>query len=121
VAASTTGEVGDVGEVGGADKGETKTPDDTAATDAEKTTTARRPIRRSPTTRTAKPAPAPAQEPDDGGPRLLIETNDGTFVDRYMSGVRRVTVENGQVVVVGKDGKIQRVPLASVVRMTIAP
>jgi CRISPR/Cas system-associated endonuclease Cas1 len=52
---------------------------------------------------------------------LVIETNDGTLVDRYMSGVRRVTVENGQVVVIGKDGKIQRIPLANVVRMTIAP
>ena len=50
---------------------------------------------------------------------MIIETSDGTLVDRYMGGVRRVTVENGQVVVVGKDGKIQRIPLASVVRMTI--
>jgi CRISPR/Cas system-associated endonuclease Cas1 len=51
----------------------------------------------------------------------VIETSDGTLVDRSMGGVRRVTVENGQVVVIGKDGKIQRIPLASVVRMTIAP
>jgi hypothetical protein len=51
----------------------------------------------------------------------VIETNDGTLVDRYMSSVRRVTIENGQVVVVGKDGKIQRIPLASVVRMTVSP
>ncbi|HSS19167.1 MAG TPA: hypothetical protein VLL54_03775 [Pyrinomonadaceae bacterium] len=63
---------------------------------------------------------APTQEPEESGPRLLIETNDGTLVDRYMTTVRRVTVENGQVVVTGKDGKIQRIPLASVVRMTIA-
>jgi len=65
--------------------------------------------------------PTPPQEPQDSGPRLMIETSDGTLVDRYMSSVRRVTVENGQVVVVGKDGKIQRIPLASVVRMTISP
>jgi CRISPR/Cas system-associated endonuclease Cas1 len=38
-----------------------------------------------------------------------------------MSTVRRVTVENGQVVVVGKDGKIQRIPLANVLRMSISP
>jgi hypothetical protein len=67
------------------------------------------------------PKPVPVQEPDDSGPRLVIETSDGTLVDRAMGGVRRVTVENGQVVVIGKDGKIQRIPLASVVRMTIAP
>ena len=81
-----------------------------------------------PATRKGKPArapaksataEAPAQEPEDSGPRLIIETSDGTLVDRSMAGVRRVTVENGQVVVVGKDGKIKRIPLASVVRMTI--
>jgi hypothetical protein len=101
---------------------ETKTPAENP--ESEPTTPARkRPTRRSPTARTPKvtPAPAPPQEPEESGPRLLIETNDGTLVDRYMSSVRRVTVENGQVVVVGKDGKIQRIPLATVVRMTISP
>lgn len=88
---------------------ETKTPD-----------AGRRPTRRKATARAAA-KPAAPQEPEDNGPRLVIETSDGTLVDRYLSSVRRVTVENGQVVVVGKDGKIQRIPLASVVRMTIAP
>jgi len=93
-------------------------------TETEKTPPVRRRPTRKPTTaRTTKPTPAPtpAQEPEESGPRLLIETNDGTLVDRYMSTVRRVTVENGQVVVVGRDGKIQRISLASVVRMTISP
>src|ERR1044072_3320836 len=65
--------------------------------------------------------PTPVQEPELSGPKLVIETNDGTLVDRYMSSVRRVTIENGQVVVVGNDGKIPRIPLASVVRMTVSP
>jgi hypothetical protein len=43
------------------------------------------------------------------------------MINRYMSSVRRVVVERGQVVVTGNDGKIERVPLASVVRMSIAP
>jgi hypothetical protein len=69
-----------------------------------------------------KPAtPAAVPESDSSGPRLIIETNEGTLVDRFMGSVRRVTVENGQVVVIGKDGTIQRIPLATVVRMTIAP
>ena len=51
----------------------------------------------------------------------MIETDDGTLIDRYMSGIRRVTVENGLVVVVGRDGKVQRIALARVVRMSIAP
>jgi len=65
--------------------------------------------------------PATQEAEVESGPRLLIETNDGTLIDRYMSSVRRVTVENGRVLVVGKDGKIDRIPLANVVRMVIAP
>jgi len=64
--------------------------------------------------------PKPEPEPEVG-PRLVIETTDGTLINRPMSGVRRVTVENGQVVVVGKDGKIDRILLANVIRMSIAP
>lgn len=84
------------------------------------------PPKRSASTRRSKPArtvAAPAETPvvEETGPRLVIETSDGTLIDRFMGTVRRVTVENGQVVVIGKDGKIQRIPLASVVRMTIAP
>jgi len=99
---------GESGEKPAAERSETESPSAPA-----------RPARRTRGTRAAKP-PAP-QEVDESGPRLVIETSDGALVDRSMGGVRRVTVENGQVVVIGKDGKIQRIPLASVVRMTIAP
>ena len=67
-----------------------------------------------------KPKPPPEPEPEVG-PRLVIETNDGTLINRSMSTVRRVTIENGQVVVVGKDGKIERILLSNVVRMSISP
>ncbi len=89
-------------------------------TEPKTSSKAKRPARKSTTARRASQPPA-SQEPEDTGPRLIIETNDGALVDRYMNSVRRVTVENGQVVVIGKDGKIQRIPLASVVRMTISP
>jgi hypothetical protein len=69
---------------------------------------------------TAKPAPEPEPEPEVG-PRLIIETNDGTLINRSMSTVKRVTIENGQVVVTGKDGKISRTLLVNIVRMQIAP
>jgi hypothetical protein len=73
------------------------------------------------TVETPKPEePKPEPEPETG-PRLVIETTDGTLINRAMSGVRRVTVENGQVVVFGRDGKISRFLLADVVRMSIAP
>lgn len=55
------------------------------------------------------------------GPRLVIETTDGTLINKSMSTVRRVMVENGWVVVVGKDGMTQRILLSQVVRMSIAP
>ncbi|HEY5402828.1 MAG TPA: hypothetical protein VIK24_08165, partial [Pyrinomonadaceae bacterium] len=66
-----------------------------------------------------EPAAEVAPEPEIG-PRLIIETSDGTLINRSMSTVRRVMVENGQVVVTAKDGKIDRIPLANVVRMSIA-
>ena len=69
-----------------------------------------------------KPTPPPPTEPEpEAGPRLVIETNDGTLINRAMNTVKRVTVENGQVVIVGKDGKIQRMLLINVVRMSISP
>jgi hypothetical protein len=51
---------------------------------------------------------------------LIIETNDGTLINRSMSTIRRVIVENGLVVVSSKDGKVDRIPLMNVVRMSIA-
>lgn len=78
----------------------------------------RRGSRRGATARKTEPAPEP--EPNTG-PRLVIETNDGTLIEHYMSAVRRVTVENGLVVILGKDGKVERVQLANIVRMSIAP
>ena len=72
--------------------------------------------------RTTKPEPSTSETTEpEAGPRLVIETNDGTLINRSMSTVRRVIVENGQVVITGKDGKIDRILLVNVVRMSIAP
>ena len=99
------------------------------AAPAPRNTRGRRPAGRRPSPRTrdtvaateeTTPKPAPEPEPEIG-PRLVIETNDGTLINRSMSTVRRVTVENGQVVVTGKDGKIDRILLINVVRMSISP
>lgn len=62
---------------------------------------------------------APAQEPP--GPHLIIEQKDGTHIDRPMSTVRRVVVEGGTIVVVLKTGRVERVPLSEVTRMSIEP
>lgn len=68
-----------------------------------------------PPSATTTPEPAPA------GPRLIIETRDGLRVERYMTSVRRVTVENGQVIVVLKSGKTERQPMTNVLKMSIEP
>jgi hypothetical protein len=118
----------------------TKTPETTATTEPTESTT--EPAKPTPprTARTrrrgtrrgrARPAPsgtesAPSATPPatstaqvESGPRLIIETKDGMRVERYMSTVRRVIVENGQIVVITKDGKIDRQPMTNVVRMAI--
>jgi hypothetical protein len=70
------------------------------------------------TTNTTQPA---TPEPSISGPRLIIETKDGLRVERYMTNVRRVTVENGQIVVVLKTGRIERQPLTNILKMSIEP
>lgn len=96
---------------------------ESTATRPKSTPSNRSNTRRSGTTaRAAKTQPPTPTEPQpEIGPRLIIETNDGTLINRSMGTVRRVTVENGQIVVVGKDGKIDRILLANVVRMQIQP
>jgi hypothetical protein len=62
------------------------------------------------------------QEPEpQTGPRLIIEMEDGTRIERDMSTLKRVTVENNQIVVVNKLGKIERVRLSEIARMSIEP
>ena len=103
-------------------KGDTeKTGPENTETEAVPTSRRGRPTRKATTARSVAKAPAPVVPEPESGPRLTIETNDGTLINRYMSSVRRVVVENGQVVVTGKDGKIERIRLVSVVRMSISP
>lgn len=70
-----------------------------------------------------EPPPAMMTQPTgiEAGAKLVIETRDGMRVERYMNTVRRVTVENGQIVVVMRDGKVNRHPMSGVTRMAIEP
>ncbi|HUE80968.1 MAG TPA: hypothetical protein VMM84_02560 [Pyrinomonadaceae bacterium] len=67
-----------------------------------------------------QPPPPPEPEPEIG-PRLIIETRAGERIERFMSTIRRVTIERNQIVVVGRDGKIERTLLSDVIRMSIEP
>jgi hypothetical protein len=72
--------------------------------------------------KTDEPSVPPAAETQvELGPRLIIETKEGVRIERPMSTVRRVVVDNGQIVVILKTGKIERTPLNSIVRMSIEP
>jgi hypothetical protein len=53
--------------------------------------------------------------------RLIIEEKDGTRIERPMSTVRRVTIEGNAIVIILKTGKIERVAMANVARMSIEP
>jgi hypothetical protein len=67
-----------------------------------------------------KPEPEkPAAQPS--GPHLIIERTDGNKLDRPMSTVRRVVIENGVIVVTLKNGRVERIPLAVIVKMAIEP
>jgi hypothetical protein len=82
------------------------------------------------TQRTNEPAsgttPAPANgeataTPQIGATHLVIEMKDGTKVEHDMSVVVRVTVLNQLIVVVLKNGHVERYPLANLLRMAIEP
>jgi hypothetical protein len=96
---------------------EKKEAEKTAAVEPRPTTPTRRGGRRG-----ARAVPATPAEPEPpSGPRLILELLDGTRVEQYMSTIRRVTIENNQIVVVRKDGKIDRTRMTDVVRMAIEP
>ena len=109
----------------------TQTKTEPASTEAEKTesTEAKKdpsPVETKPAAvdeKTATPEKAPAQEPAAAQPgaRLIIEEKDGTKIDRPMSTIRRVVVEGGTIMIVLKTGRIERVPMTLVAKMSIEP
>ncbi|MDX6404223.1 MAG: hypothetical protein QOH70_1678 [Blastocatellia bacterium] len=69
----------------------------------------------------AEAAKSTPQELPLPGPHLIIESKDGTKIDRPMSTVRRVVVEGGMIVIVLKTGHVERVAMSTVARMAIEP
>lgn len=76
-----------------------------------------------PEEKTATPGKPAAQEVPvlQPGARLIIEEKDGTRIERPMSTVRRVVIEGGTIVIVLKTGRVERVPMSLVARMSIEP
>jgi len=101
------------------------TTDKSAGEEGEKKTASAKkpePYRRPSVRRTPvrKPPPNPAPEPENKA-RLVIEIKDGTRHEFMMSNIRKVTVENGEIVVVANDGVTQRISMSKVARMSIGP
>jgi len=72
--------------------------------------------------RRSKPNPPKAQDiPAPPGTHLIIEEKDGTRIDHPMVNVRRIMIDNGQIVIFFKSGRIERVSMTNVVRMAIEP
>lgn len=84
---------------------------ETSATPAETTTT----------TKPATEKPANQELPQVPGTRLIIQQKDGTTINRPMSTVRRVVIEGPAIVIVLKTGKIERIAMSNVARMSIEP
>jgi hypothetical protein len=53
--------------------------------------------------------------------QLVVEKRDGTRIDRPMSSVRRVTIDGTAIVIVMKNGRIDRIPMSLVSRVGIEP
>ena len=92
-------------------------------TEAAKTSTAKTEAAKTEPDTPAKPESAKpeTQELPPPGAHLIIESKDGTKIDRPMSTVRRVVVEGGMIVIVLKTGKVERVLMSTVSRMAIEP
>jgi hypothetical protein len=67
-----------------------------------------------------KPAAQESVVPQPGA-HLIIEEKDGNKIDRPMSTVRRIVIEGGTIVIVLKTGRIERIPMSLVARMSIEP
>ncbi|HEX8735697.1 MAG TPA: hypothetical protein VF721_10265 [Pyrinomonadaceae bacterium] len=88
----------------------TKTPADVAKTPPKTT---------APKTTKTEPPKEPAPNPL-AGVRLIVAFKDGTTLERPMSEVSRVNVDNkGMLTIVLKDGKIERHSILDVAKMTI--
>ncbi|MCU1265151.1 MAG: hypothetical protein JWM21_1469 [Acidobacteria bacterium] len=109
------------------DEAQPAKPAKKSKTEEGATTAKAGPVNRRPTPRRATPGSTrgsgrtPKPEPTAENGRLIIEVKGGSRIEYLMSTVTRLTVENGEVVIVTEDGYTKRVPLTSVLRMSIAP
>jgi hypothetical protein len=77
--------------------------------------------RTQPSPNSENPAAAKQDIPALPSSRLIIEMKDGTKTEHAMNTVRRVTIDNGQIVIFHNTGRIERVAMSNVARMAIEP
>lgn len=97
-----------------------KTEKDEAEKTETKTKTTRARSRTRAATGRAKPAPKPAEPNPLESVRLIVLFKDGSKIERLMSEILRVNVDNkGMLTIVSKDGTIGRYSILDVAKMTI--
>lgn len=100
----------------------TRTTRTRPTTTRRRTTPAPKQTAPAPTETASTPTPTPKPvEPAPSGPRLIIETKDGMRIERYMTTVRRVLVDGSEILVILKNGKVEKQPMSNVQRMAIEP
>jgi hypothetical protein len=98
-----------------------KSPRSRPATEAAKTTPANPAGKSSSTKTNVPPAVAKKELPIAPSARLIVELKDGSRIEQSMGTIRRVTIDNGQIVVIHNNGRIERVPMTNVLRMAVEP
>jgi hypothetical protein len=106
---------------------ETVKPETSSTTARRRTAATSPPRRRTPSTRraptrntTPKTTETTETAPDPlASVRFVVLLKDGYKIERPMSEILRVNVDKGQLVVIAKDGKIERFALLDVQKMSI--
>ncbi|MCP9496278.1 MAG: hypothetical protein MSG64_17685 [Pyrinomonadaceae bacterium MAG19_C2-C3] len=117
----------------------TESASNTETTESKETTSSENTVSVNPTTsnETADATPPPNQAETPSQPaapsqdaelsaiapqfRLVVETLDGKRLERAMSGVRRVTITNGELVILTSAGRTERVSMKIVTRIAVEP
>jgi len=102
-------------------KTEAENPKTETSKPVEEKTVAEKPTVTEQPAETSPPAEKPKSQDITAGTHLIIEEKDGTKIDRPMSTVRRIVVEGNTIVILLKSGKIERIAMTDVSRMSIEP
>ncbi len=97
----------------------TTPPSETASTDTNESPVSSGEA--SPVVPPSEPAQITESSPAVPQFKLIVETVDGQRLERAMSGVRRVTITNGELVILLSTGRVERLSMKTVTRIAVEP